>query len=150
MEVFAQILNGFQFLTIFAKSSILDIWQDSEFVSEANNDFVEKTPSQMFARVLNSPLQPLIAKLLVTCLLNLINIAVLCTVSSTWLYFSTYLLNNENYNSVSQPCVSIDYAQNDRTSKFSVSKLNTGNNNFVPLDNNENKQINKQTKTKQN
>ena len=32
------------------------------------------------------------------------------------------------------------YAQDDRISKFSVSKLNTGNNNFVPLDNNENKQ----------
>ena len=40
---------------------------------------------------------------------------------------------------------SIDYAQDDRTSKFSVSKLYTGNNNSVPLDNNENKQINKQT-----
>ena len=39
----------------------------------------------------------------------------------------------------------MDYAQNDRTSKFSVGKLYTGNNNFVLLDNNENKQINKQT-----
>ena len=46
--------------------------------------------------------------------------------------------------------VSIDYAQDDRTSNFSVSKLYTGNNNFVPLDNNENKQINKQTKRRQN
>ena len=44
----------------------------------------------------------------------------------------------------------MDYAQDDRTSKFSVSKLYTGNNNFVPLDNNENKQTNKQTKIKQN
>ena len=43
------------------------------------------------------------------------------------------------------PCVSIDYAQDDRTSKFSLSKLYTGNNNLVPLDNNENKQTNKQT-----
>ena len=25
----------------------------------------------------------------------------------------TYLLNNENYNSVSKPCVSIDYGAND-------------------------------------
>ena len=32
-----------------------------------------------------------------------------------------------------------------RRLKFSVSKLYPGNNNFVPLDNNENKQINKQT-----
>ena len=46
--------------------------------------------------------------------------------------------------------VSIDYAQDDRTSNFSVSKLYTENNNFVPLDNNENKQINKQTKLRQN
>ena len=35
----------------------------------------------------------------------------------------------------------------DRTSKFSVSKLYTGNDNFVPLDNNENKQTNR-NKTK--
>ena len=57
--------------------------------------------------------------------------------------FSTYVLNNENYNSVSYPCVSIDYAQDDRTSKTSASKLCTRNSNFVPLDNNENKQTNK-------
>ena len=60
------------------------------------------------------------------------------------------MLNNKNYDSVSQPCVSIDYAQDDRTLKFSFSELYTGNNNFVPLDNNENKQINKLTKIKQN
>ena len=35
-----------------------------------------------------------------------------------------------------------DYAQDDRTPKFSVSKLYTGNNNWGPLDNN--KQTNKQ------
>ena len=39
----------------------------------------------------------------------------------------------------------MDYAQDDRTPKFSVGKLYTGNNNWVPLDNNENKWINKQT-----
>ena len=33
----------------------------------------------------------------------------------------------------------MDYAQDDRTLKFSGSKLYTRNNNFVPLDNNENK-----------
>ena len=38
MEVFAKIVNSFSFFTIFAKFSILDIWQDSEFVSEASND----------------------------------------------------------------------------------------------------------------
>ena len=29
MEFFPEIVNGFQVLTIFAKSSILDIWQGS-------------------------------------------------------------------------------------------------------------------------
>ena len=42
MEVFTKIVNGFSFLTIFAKSSILDVWQDSEFASEANNDLRKK------------------------------------------------------------------------------------------------------------
>ena len=54
MEVFAQIVNGFQFLTIFAKSSILDVWQDHGFPNEVCNDFAEKAPSHMFDRVLNS------------------------------------------------------------------------------------------------
>ena len=83
--LFSQVVNGFWFLTIFAKSSILDVWQDSEFASEANNDFAEKAPSQIFYRVLNSPLQLSIifAKLLAICLLNLINFTVLCTVKST-------------------------------------------------------------------
>ena len=39
MEVFTKIVNGFSFLTIFEKRSILDFWQDSEFASEARNDF---------------------------------------------------------------------------------------------------------------
>ena len=38
MELFVKIVNGFSFLTIFAKSSIMDVWQDSEFASEASND----------------------------------------------------------------------------------------------------------------
>ena len=52
-------LTASQFLTIFAKRSILDVWQDSEFVSEAINNG-EKAASQMLDRVLNSPLQLLI------------------------------------------------------------------------------------------
>ena len=68
MEAFAQ-------TTLFAKSSILDVWQDSE----SSNDFVEKAPSKMFDRVLNLLLWPLItfAKLLAICLLNLINVTAL-------------------------------------------------------------------------
>ena len=33
MEPFAKIVNGFQLLTIFAKRSILGIWQGSEYAS---------------------------------------------------------------------------------------------------------------------
>ena len=33
MEIFAKIVNGFQPLTIFAKSSILDVLQGSEYAS---------------------------------------------------------------------------------------------------------------------
>ena len=54
LEVFAQIGDGFYFLTIFAKSSISDVRQD--FDSKARYDFTEKAPSQMFNRVLSFPL----------------------------------------------------------------------------------------------
>ena len=33
MEIFAKIVDGFQPLTILAKSSILDVWLGSEYVS---------------------------------------------------------------------------------------------------------------------
>ena len=42
MEAFAQ-------TTLFAKSSMLDVLQDSE----SSKDFAEKVPSNMFDRVLN-------------------------------------------------------------------------------------------------
>ena len=42
IEVFTKIVNGFSFLTIFTKSSILDIWQDSEFASEPSNNLRKK------------------------------------------------------------------------------------------------------------
>ena len=48
MEIFGEIVNGFCFLTIFAKSSILDVWHDLEFATEASNDFAERALSQMF------------------------------------------------------------------------------------------------------
>ena len=52
MEVFAKTVNGFQFLTIFPKSSISDVWQGFEFA---------------FVAII-------FAKVLANCLLNLINI----------------------------------------------------------------------------
>ena len=61
----------------FAKSSILDIWQDPEFALKASSDFANKASSQMFDSALNSPL--ITSK-------NL-SITVLCTVKSTWIYF---------------------------------------------------------------
>ena len=36
MDVFAKIVNGFSSLTIFAES--LDVWQESEFASEASKN----------------------------------------------------------------------------------------------------------------
>ena len=42
MEISAKIVNSFLFFTSFAKSSILDVEQDSEFVSEASNDLHKK------------------------------------------------------------------------------------------------------------
>ena len=42
MEVFAKIVNSFSCLTIFAISSILDVWQDFEFASETSNDLQKK------------------------------------------------------------------------------------------------------------
>ena len=33
MELFTEIVNGFQLLTNFAKHSILDFWQDSGYTS---------------------------------------------------------------------------------------------------------------------
>ena len=72
--LFSQLVNGFWLLTILAKSSILDVWQDSEFASKASNDFAKKALSQIFYRVLNPPLQPSIifAKLLAICLLTVL------------------------------------------------------------------------------
>ena len=83
MEVFAQLVNGIWLLTIFAKRPILNVWQHCKFASEASNNFAEKAPSQIFGRVLNSPLWPLI----IFAELNFVNITVLCTVTSTWPYF---------------------------------------------------------------
>ena len=37
---FAKILQGFQLLTIFAKSSNLDVWQGSEYVTALYNEFL--------------------------------------------------------------------------------------------------------------
>ena len=71
-------------LLVFCKK--LHFWKHPEFASEDSNNFVEKDRSQMFDSVLNSPLWSLIifAKVLAICLLTLINITGLCTVSSLW------------------------------------------------------------------
>ena len=40
MELFMEIVNGWKLLTIFAKSSILDIWLGSEYASVYNFNVV--------------------------------------------------------------------------------------------------------------
>ena len=42
VEVFASMLMDFQFSTIIGKRFILDVWQDFEFVSLANNNLRKK------------------------------------------------------------------------------------------------------------
>ena len=42
MEAFTKIVNGFSFVTIFAKSFILDVWQDSEFLCKPRKDLRKK------------------------------------------------------------------------------------------------------------
>ena len=42
LELFAKIVNGFQFLTILAKSSNLDVSQNSDFAFEGTNDSWKK------------------------------------------------------------------------------------------------------------
>ena len=49
------------------------LWQDSEFASEVSKNLLQKGPSQMFDRVLNSSLLVAInifVKVLAICLLN--------------------------------------------------------------------------------
>ena len=41
MERFTRIVNGFQALTIFAKRSILDVWQCFEYVFDISQNAVQ-------------------------------------------------------------------------------------------------------------
>ena len=43
MELFLKIVNDWKMLIIFAKSSILDVWQDSVFASESLIDSADLT-----------------------------------------------------------------------------------------------------------
>ena len=47
MKVFTKTVDDFKLLTIFAKSSIEDLWQDSEFTSEASNDLQKNSISDV-------------------------------------------------------------------------------------------------------
>ena len=93
MEVFAKIENSFSFLTIFAKGSILDVWQDSVLASEASNNLRKKLHlsclTEFWIRLCT------FAKLFPIYLLNLINIfhhkSVLSTVKSTCLMFNIFI-----------------------------------------------------------
>ena len=116
MELFTKIVNGFSFLIIFTKSFIIDVWQDSEFVSEASKDLWKNLHLRRLTRLWTHLCNNYFWKTAYICYLNLINI--LHHVSSKYsiahgqvhkTLVSTYLLNSENYCSVSWPCLSIDY-----------------------------------------
>ena len=47
IEVFTKIVKGFSFLTIFAKTSILDVWQDSEFPCKLGKDLWKSSISDV-------------------------------------------------------------------------------------------------------
>ena len=47
IEVFTKIVKGFSFLTIFAKTSILDDWQDSEFPCKPGKDLWKSSISDV-------------------------------------------------------------------------------------------------------
>ena len=107
-EFYAKIVNGFLFLSIFPKSSVTDVWQDSEFTSEASNDLRKKLPLRCLTgfRTHLCILYFLQNYLLLICLLNLINIfhniSSKCSIAHGQIYvtlYSSYLLNNKNYNS---------------------------------------------------
>ena len=90
IQVFTNIVIGFSLLTIFAKSSILDVWQDSEFTSETSNNLPKKLRISCLTGFWIH-LLIIFAKPFTICSLNLINIfhyiSVLCTIKSTWPYF---------------------------------------------------------------
>ena len=67
IEVFAKIVS-FLFLTIFAKSSILYVWQDPQFASEASNDLRKKSHLRCLTGYCI-----ILAKLFPICLLSLMN-----------------------------------------------------------------------------
>ena len=90
IQVFTNIVIGFSLLTIFAKSSILDVWQDSEFTSETSNNLPKKLRISCLTGFWIH-LLIIFAKPFTICSLNLINmfhyISVLCTIKSTCPYF---------------------------------------------------------------
>ena len=81
----------FCFWLFLAKSLILDIWQDSEFASEASNNLRMKLHLSCLIGSLIILILFIFAKLFPISLLNLINmfhhVSLLWTVKFTWSYF---------------------------------------------------------------
>ena len=91
MEVFTKIVSSFLLLTIFTKSSILDVWQDFEQASSPSNDLQKKLHLRCLAWSWIH-LSVIFTRLLPICLLNLINIfhhissnTVFCAILYCWL-----------------------------------------------------------------
>ena len=109
MEVFTKKGNNFPFLTISTKSSILDVYQDSEFASESSNNLVKKlhlrcltgswihlcinyfhkAVAYLFTKI-DQHIPPYIKQY------SIVDGQIHVTLSSTYLFF-----NNENYSSAS-------------------------------------------------
>ena len=88
---FYKIVSSFLLLTIFTKSSILDVWQDFEQASSPSNDLQKKLHLRCLAWSWLH-LSIIFTRLLPICLLNLINIfhhissnTVFCAVLYCWL-----------------------------------------------------------------
>ena len=114
MVVFTKRVGGFSLLAIFAKSFFLDVWEDSDFLSEPSNDlrkklhlrslagsfwvhlcinYFHKSVSYLFTKF-DKQFPPYIKQnSIVHGQIHVILV-------------SAYLFDNENYNSVSQPYVS--------------------------------------------
>ena len=107
MEVFTNLINGFSFLTVFAKISILDAWQNSEFASEPSNDLQKKVHLRCLAgssiHLCINHFRKTVAYLFTKFDQHIHHIHAIqhCARSSPRDLNYNIFVNNENYNSVS-------------------------------------------------
>ena len=91
MGFFTKTVNGFSFLTIFAKSSILDVYKILRLPQKLVRTCGKRSISTVWLGFEITFVLIIFVKLFLFCLRNLINISTnhistLCTVKSTWPY----------------------------------------------------------------